>query len=293
VAAPIKAAGAVVWRDVAGQVQVAVIHRPRYDDWTLPKGKLDPEESELAAAVREIREEIGAEVGVSRRLGWVEYPVEGVPKSVAFFCMRYATGRFTPGREVDELVWLSVDDARRRMSHGVYRDILDRFVAMPVPHAVVVLLRHAKAGKRSEWQGEDSNRPLDREGQAQAEYLASTLPYFAVDRIVSADRTRCVLSVTPLAQRLGLQVEVLPAFSDESFMADPEGTVRELLELAKPGSTVVISSQGTAVPGLISRLQIKPAPSSVATRKGSFWVLCCSDPTRTPEMSADYYEVAR
>ena len=289
----LKAAGGVVWCEIAGEIRVAVIHRPRYDDWTLPKGKLEGGESELAGAVREVREEIGAEVAVSRRLGCVEYPVDGVPKSVAFFCMRYLTGRFTPNREVDELVWLAVDEARRRVSHDVYRDVLDAFAAMPVPHAVLVLLRHARAGKRSTWNGDDRDRPLDIEGRARAEQLATALSYFAVDRVVSADRARCMQTVAPLAERLGIQVEILPAFSDESFIDDPLGTLRELLALAKPGATVVVASQGTAVPGLVSRLPIEPTPTSVATRKGAFWVLCCADATRVSAMSADYYDVAR
>jgi 8-oxo-(d)GTP phosphatase len=285
----VRAAGGVVWREVDAHVQVALVHRPRYDDWTLPKGKLRPGERALSAAVREVDEEIGARVAVSRRLPTITYRVGDERKLVDFWTMRYVEGEFAANDEVDELAWLSVDAARERLGYDLDREVLDGFSALPVPHAVIVLVRHAKAGKRSEWTGDDRDRPLERAGRRQAAQLADFLSYFAVDRLVAADRARCVQTVEPLSRRTGVPIEVASAFSDESFGERPAAAMRELLTLTKPGSAVVVVSQGTAVPGLISQLPIQPPPVDVTTRKGAAWVLSFADPNL---LSADHYDGA-
>ncbi len=144
-------------------VEVALVHRPRYDDWTLPKGKLEAGESELAAAVREVGEEVGAAVAVSRRIGRVRYHHDGAKKTVAYWAMRYLDGDFAPSDEVDELEWLTPAKARAKLSYAVDRPMLADFAALPVPDSVIVLVRHAQAGKRREWRGDDrcarSTRP--------------------------------------------------------------------------------------------------------------------------------------
>src|SRR4051794_4199648 len=163
---PIRAAGGVVWRRGGGPLEVAVVHRPRYDDWSLPKGKVIADETRLEAAVREVGEELGAAVTVSRRIGQFRYEAEGVPKKVTYWVMRFHGGEFVPNNEVDEVRWLRVSDARAALSYEVDRSVLADFAALPVPDSVIVLVRHAKAGKRYEWPGEDALRPLDEAGKA-------------------------------------------------------------------------------------------------------------------------------
>ena len=135
---PIRAAGGVVWRRADGVdgeagVEVAVIHRPRYDDWSLPKGKVGSGESELEAAVREILEETGVHVRVGRPLGVTRYTKETVsgsrPKVVRWWAMRAEGGGFSPTREVDELVWLPPADAAGRLTRTT------RSIATPAPEA--------------------------------------------------------------------------------------------------------------------------------------------------------------
>jgi 8-oxo-dGTP pyrophosphatase MutT (NUDIX family) len=132
----IRAAGGVLWREHGGEVQVAVIHRPRHDDWTLPKGKLHDAEGELEAAVREIVEETGAEVEVGPDLGTVEYLVSRSgrtrPKTVRYWALRWSAGEFVPTDEVDALEWLGLAEAARRLSYGRDRQVLARFAALPV-----------------------------------------------------------------------------------------------------------------------------------------------------------------
>jgi 8-oxo-(d)GTP phosphatase len=281
---PVVAAGGVVWRGRHGDVEVAVVHRPRYDDWTLPKGKLRPGESELTASVREVAEELGASVAVSRRLGRIRYHYDGVRKTVAYWAMRYLDGDFAPGDEVDAVEWLPPAKARKRLSYSVDRPVLADFAALPVPDSVLVLVRHAKAGKRSEWHGEDSLRPLDPTGLEQAQRLAAFLRHFAPQRVISAPPTRCLQTVEPLAQLLGIDVAVDPVFADECYVQRPTAAQTSLLALAKPGNVTVVCSQGTTIPGLIDALG--PGTDASDTRKGAAWVLSLVD---GDIVAADYY----
>jgi 8-oxo-dGTP diphosphatase len=277
----------VVWRNRHGKIEIAAIHRPRYDDWSLPKGKLDDGETELVAAAREVREEIGAQVAVSRRIGETSYDTPTGRKSVSYWAMRYLGGLFTPTGEVDGLDWLRPGDARELLSYDVDRRILADFEAVPLPDSVIVLVRHAKAGRRADWHGDDLDRPLDKTGRAQADRLAELLPLFAPDRIVSAEPVRCVDTVKPLAERLELGVRVDPAFGDVAYGASPDASEDALLALAKPGRVSVVCSQGDAIPGLVDRVGRGIADST--TRKGAFWVLSVVDGTI---VSTDYYEDA-
>ncbi len=281
-----QAAGGVVWREHGDEVRVAVVHRPQYDDWTLPKGKPKRGERPVTTAVREVREEIGSSVAVGRRLCDIEYPFQGRPKTVAFWSMRHVDGRFSTGAEVDEVVWLSPGDARALVSYDVYRDVIDDFGSSPASQSTLVLVRHGKAGKRAEWRGDDRDRPLDHAGRRQAEQLVDLLACFAPDRIVAADRTRCVQTVEPLANTLRLPIDVVETFTDEAFVDDPEATARELLALGKPNVAVVVASQGTAIPGLIERLPLDPPVRRSTTRKGASWLLSYADPAR---VQADHY----
>jgi 8-oxo-(d)GTP phosphatase len=282
----IAAAGGVVWRGRGEDLEVALVHRPRYDDWTLPKGKVEPGEQELSAAVREVDEEIGSQVAVSRRLRRVNYLVDDIPKTVSYWAMRHCAGAFSPDAEVDAMDWLPLAKASRRLSHDADRGVLREFAAVPVPDAVVVLVRHARAGRRRDWDGDDRLRPLDPTGTAQAEQLAVLLSLFAPDRIISADPLRCIQTVQPLAERNGLQVEVDPVFSDAAYEASRAATdaaMRALLD--RPGRTTVVCSQGVSIPALVDRFG--PGVRHSDTRKGAAWVICAVD---GETVAADYYE---
>jgi len=283
----VRAAGGLVWRLRNGKVEVAVVHRPRYDDWSFPKGKLDDGETELLAAVREVGEELGSNVAVSRRVGEVRYEVFGGMKSVVYWVMRHLDGRFEPTAEVDEVEWLRPKVAREVLTYDFDRRVLADFTAVPVPDSMVLLVRHARAGKRNEWRGSDRKRPLDVTGERQAARLTKLLALFRPDRIVSADLVRCIDTVRPLGEHLGLPVRVDPIFGDEEFASTPDAAEDAVLALAKPGKVTVVCSQGQAVPGLVDRLGRGVSDSD--TRKGAFWALAVVDGT---VVSTDYYDDA-
>lgn len=281
----ILAAGGVVWRLREAAVEVLLIHRPRYDDWTLPKGKLLAGEHELVGAVREIDEEVGATVDVKHRIRTVKYPVGDARKRVTYWSMHYRAGEFAPNDEVDEIAWLRIKAAHKKLTYDIDRSVLDAFTAAPIPDSVLILLRHAKAGKRSDWRGDDNLRPLDPAGEQQAKALAELLPLFGPTRVYCADRTRCVQTVEPLAAALDLRVRIDPAFSDEAYLDDPDATAGALLALAKPGKVTVVCSQGVAIPDLVDRLG--PGVRSSETRKAAWWVFCVVD---GEIVTSDFYD---
>lgn len=283
----VRAAGGVVWRLRNGRFEVALVHRPRYDDWSFPKGKLDDGETEILAAVREVGEELGASVAVTRRIGEVRYDVLGGTKSVQYWVMRHLDGRFEPGTEVDEVEWLRTTAARERLTYDFDRQVLADFAAVPVPDSMVLLVRHARAGKRTEWRGPDRKRPLDVVGEAQAARLTKLLALFRPDHIVSADLVRCIETVRPLADQLDLSVHVDAVFGDDEFARSPGATEDAVLALAKPGKVTVVCSQGETIPGLVDRLG--RGVRDADTRKGAFWALAVVDGT---VVSTDYYEDA-
>ena len=283
----IRAAGGVVWQVRKRRVEIALVHRPRYDDWSLPKGKVHEGEVELAAAVREVREELGARVAVSRRIARIGYDVATGRKHVTYWVMRYCDGDFASSDEVDSVEWLRPREARVRMTYPIERTIVSDFAAVPIPDSVIVLVRHAKAGKRSEWRGRDALRPLDDVGVDQAKRLVDFLAMFSPDRVITADPVRCVQTVAPLAEHLGLPLRVDPVFSDAAHAVAPSTTETALMSLAKPGKVTVVCSQGVTIPSLVDRLARGIHPSD--TRKAGVWVLSVVDGS---VVSADYYEDA-
>jgi 8-oxo-dGTP diphosphatase len=276
-----SAAGAVLWRpdddaaDGVAEPLVAVVHRPRYDDWSLPKGKVDPGETEPVTAVREVLEETGYASKLGRRLVAVSYPLEHGVKHVRYWAARTLGGEFTPNDEVDELVWLSTAHALKRLQYPQDRKVLRRFVKQPADTRTVLVVRHGTAGSKARYKGDDRNRPLDKHGRAQAEALVGQLLAFGATEVHAAPRVRCQQTVGPLAEELGVPIHDEPALTEEAY-AHSHGTARRrLLEIATTDGTPAICSQGKVIPDLIAwwcdRDGVRPDKSR--NRKGSTWVL--------------------
>ena len=274
----IEAAGGVLWRPRAGGngVEVALVHRPKYDDWSLPKGKLDPGEHVLLGALREIREETGFQATPGRPLGEIHYLKDGEPKRVRYWATRAVAGAFSPSDEVDQIVWLPAQEAQRHLVPQRDGHILGEFDRDTRPTWPCLLVRHGCAGERAAWPGDDRERPLDEEGYAQAEALTPILDAYKVQRVISADVLRCLDTVGPYAERRRLPVESEPLVSEGGTQAHPEQAVDRLRDVFATGDGVAVCSQGKAIPvlldGLCRAFSIR-VPPDLSTRKGGFWAL--------------------
>lgn len=294
----IRAAGAVVWRLDDERPLVAVVHRPRYDDWSLPKGKLHDGEDPAAGAVREVAEETGQSVVLGRRLGEVDYVVPPSagrrhgPKVVEYWSAMATGGRFTGGDEVDQLHWLPPERAADMLSYPWDRIVLSRFIAVPATTATVLLVRHGKAGSRSEWHADDRLRPLSDLGLRQSEQLRIQLRLFGPQRVFSAPRVRCVETVRGVADDAGTKIVEDERFAEEGYWADPETGRTLLLDIARGDGPAVVCSQGKVIPDLVRTLAANSPGGQLElgeelpSRKGSIWLLSLY---RDRLVAADYY----
>lgn len=281
------AAGAVLWRpqapdpvpDPAGAgVEVALVHRPRYDDWSLPKGKPHKGETLAATAVREVAEETGNTAVLGSRLGSTRYPVAAGEKTAHYWAARSVGGHFAPSEEVDDIRWMPPAEAAELLSYLHDRVVLADLHRAASVTGTTLLVRHAKAGKRGEWRGDDDLRPLTAAGRQQAEALRSLLQLFGPKRVYSAPVTRCRQTVERLAADLGVPVIDEPLLSEKGYLADPEAGRRRVIEIAAEPDPPVVCSQGGVIPDLLRHLTATnpyrlAVPDEPPSRKGSFWGL--------------------
>jgi 8-oxo-dGTP diphosphatase len=265
----VQSAGGVVWRQTpSGSQEIALVHRPRYDDWSLPKGKLDGGEHLLEAAVREVHEETAVQAVPQARLPTIRYLTgqPGVEKVVHFWSMRaeFWTDRL-PDDEIAEVRWVVPGSAAGLLSYAHDRGVVKAFLDLPPITAVIGLVRHAKAGKRSQWVGDDNQRPLEPVGFADADRLCRLLNLFRPTSVVSAEPLRCQQTVRPL----GLPIATDPAFNKE---ADATAAAAGVRALAESGGVPVVCSQGELIPGVLAELTERGIPQ-FSTPKGAGWIL--------------------
>jgi 8-oxo-(d)GTP phosphatase len=253
--ATVIAAGGVVWRERGGTRQVLLVHRPRYDDWSLPKGKLTTHEHILLGARREIEEETGQEVVFGPALGIQRYPVRKnggtADKMVHYWSATPVTDNgFEPNNEVDEILWLPVDQARDKLSYPRDVGVLDALDGVVPVTATLVLLRHTDAVKRKEWDGKDTARPLTSTGTAAAERLVGVLAALGVDRLISSDAERCAATITPYGAAIDRQIHLWPEISERGYEADPKA-IDGLGDRAwKAGKVTAVCSHRPVLPAL-------------------------------------------
>lgn len=264
------AGGLVVRRDEEDRRVVALVHRPRYGDWTFPKGKLQAGESDEGTALREVEEETGLRCHLGRDLGDVRYRDSlGRPKVVRYWVMRPDAGSFEPNDEVDELRWVDVDEVDDLLSYPHDRDLLERFL-LTAGNATAYLVRHAKAGSRADWTEEDRLRPLSKVGLRQANGLVKAFRGLEIRRVISSPYVRCVQTVRPLALDRGLPVETSDALAEGA----PLDLALSLLEETAHTESV-LCTHGDMVPAVVLHQAERGAEllGEREWKKGSVWVL--------------------
>lgn len=255
----ILAAGALVWRkSKEKKIEIAVIHRPKYNDWTIPKGKVELNESSIACAYREVIEETSLETEFGMYLGEVKYQSLDGPKQVSFWSAQVVKeNTFTPNSEVDEIKWVEAAKAAKFLSLDSDREILSKFNKLKYESKPLVLLRHAKALSRDEWQGDDDDRPLDSLGQMQAKRLLSIYQAFNLEQIHTSDAIRCYDTVEPMAKALGLRLEVSNNLSESAFKKDKEDAFDYARDLIKSDKRALLCSHNPILPKVLNKLTKK------------------------------------
>ena len=254
----VVAAGVVVWRP---RREVLLVHRPRYDDWSFPKGKLDPDEPTAVAAVREVAEETGLTVRLGRPLAEQDYPNGGGSQKRVHYWVGWAVGSddvdgYMVNDEIDDVRWVPLDKAERLLTYPRDRETLAEAERVRKPTSALVVLRHAEAVKRKEWAGADPQRPLTPHGQRQAAALAALLAAYDASRIVSSSSTRCLETVAPYAGRSGWPIEPELGLSEEEATTE---SVREVVALLlDERESVVLCGHRPVLPEVFAALDLDP-----------------------------------
>jgi 8-oxo-dGTP diphosphatase len=269
----ILASGGAVLRPAAftrAGFQVLLVHRPRYDDWSLPKGKDEPGEDPQAAAVREVWEEAGQHARIISPLGQSSYHTLAGPKVVRWFAMKaLGAGQFEPNGEVDRIAWVEPEEAAGLLNYSRDRELVANLDGKALlTTGSLFLVRHAAAGDRTAWTDDDRLRPLTGKGAAQAKGIAGWLKDRDIERIITSPYVRCLQTVEPLAHKLGIEMEL-----DESLAEAAGGKAARQLVGELAGTNAVLCSHGDVIPALLDWMVRRGMElrSPFDCKKGSTW----------------------
>lgn len=277
------AAGGVIWRKRPGpsrtepRIEVLVVHRPSYDDWTFPKGKTDPGETLQVTAVREIAEETGLRVRLGHPLQGIVYPISGGTKHVAYWSARVVgpdeDTPFVPNKEVDEIRWVGFREAAELLTYPHDGELLATFRELRERQAhrtrTLIVLRHAKAVPRSE-DLDDLERPLTTGGMERAKELVPQLAAYGIRRVVSSPAIRCAQTVEPYAHSISTFLEIDDRLSEDTTSAQVHRSLSSLLDRKKP---VVLCSHRPTLPWIFDAIgveleQLAPGEAVVVHHRG-------------------------
>ena len=269
---PVLAAGALAWREKGDQLQVLLIHRPRYDDWSIPKGKLDKGETFPAAAVREVAEETGYRVRLHRPLPASVYLLPDGRTKIVQYWTATVRAKIGPGpqdsREVDEMRWVPLEEAEAlvaRQSDQVPLVALRRFVEADEHRTVpIIIQRHGAALSRSKWRKGEGTRPLNRKGKKQAQALPPLLDAFDPASVVSSPWKRCLDTVDPFARLEGMRVATKPELTEAGHQERPTQAAAVMERVLGEARGTVVCTHRPVLPTVISAVR------AVATRGTAF-----------------------
>lgn len=292
----VYAAGGVVWRLVGDKLKVLLIHRTKYRDITLPKGKVDPGEMLAETAAREIHEETGIRVSLGTPVGVSRYELPSGRTKIVHYWAAEATdaairaSQFVPNGEIAALEWVGLKKARAQLSYPVDVEILDAFTALVdegVLHTFpLVVLRHAKAVARQDWDGPDAARPLTSRGRRQAKGIVRALRAFGVRKIVTSPAERCVATVAPLAKATGRVVTRTPLIGQDEWEQGTADVRTVIGKRVRAGKPALVCSHRPVLPSILNELALATGTlrgsylsSASALEPGAFSVVHLSAPS--------------
>lgn len=257
----VRAAGVVPYRVRGGQLRVALVHRPHYDDWSWPKGKLDSGEDWAPAAVRETLEETGLQVRLGAPLPdsrYLNHGNGGADKQVRYWVGEVLGGDGVLEHEVDEVAWLKPKAAAGRLSYARDRDQLDALVELHRDGRLqtwpLLVVRHAHAVARGSWDGPDPARPLSVAGQGQLRRIGQVLGAYAPEQVVSSPSVRCAGTVRPWTEAAGVRLQARKGLSEEGFEADPTRLDKHLAQLFEAARPVALCTHRPLLPTVLMQV---------------------------------------
>ncbi|MBD3689454.1 NUDIX hydrolase [Nanchangia anserum] len=278
----VRAGGAVVWRIAEGtdadpsalthkSIEVLIVHRPKYGDWSWPKGKQEPGEHIVACATREVEEETGVPVRLGPRLTMQRYKLgRNTTKEVHYWIatpdlaqaplLARAPAERAPEREIDRVRWVKPAKAMRlltrRGDRRLLSELLTRLDAGRLATRSLLVLRHAKAIKRSEWADQpESQRPLARRGVYQVGRVSAVLSAYGVDHLVTSPWRRCLATLAPYATLTGAPMDMAPELTEDEAKNDPAALRAAYRGLITPeGANTVVCVHRPTIPALVGEL---------------------------------------
>lgn len=286
----IYAAGVVCWRERAGDIEFALVHREKYDDWGFAKGKQDPGEELCVTAVREVEEEIGLKVRLGRKLSVIRYEIEsGEEKEVHYWASKVPEkaikkSKFQPNEEIAKVEWHTPKSALKLLSYphdrALLKEVLDLQHERELETRALIVLRHAKATPRSDWSKGESSRPLTPEGLVQADRLSIQLASYGPKRLITSPWKRCHDTVLPYARKTKRQLIERTQLSEYSAEKNPKKAKRLIEDIFEGTESTLICTHRPALPKVLdaiasyARVDLKPAIKEAATLEpGAFIVI--------------------
>ena len=250
----VLAAGAVVIRKDA----VLLVHRPRYGDWSFPKGKLDRGELAPVAGVREVLEETGVRIRLGTPLRPQRYPNGGRMKTVSYWHGRVvgdpSVDGYVANDEIDQVEWVPLRKAERRLSYTFDQATLAEALETEWRTRALVVVRHAHARARKSWRKDDRLRPLLAEGKRDAAKLVPLLSAYGPTRLVTSSSVRCAQTLVPYAEASGWPLEETDGLSQEDATAE---SVLEIVEdLLHGKECAAICTHRPVLPTVLDALEV-------------------------------------
>jgi len=258
------AAGVFCWREQKGKMEVLLVHRTRYKDWSFPKGKQDPGEYLPETAVREMHEETGVTLKLGRKLSVITYKLpDGQKKEVHYWASKlgdksWKKSKFKPNEEVEKLEWFSAEKALLNLSYSHDKKLLEEAISLysqkELETRALILLRHAKATPREEWNGDESKRPLLPEGKLQAKRLVNLLRSYSPKRVVTSPWRRCSSTVEPYAKAAKRKIVERSQLTELSSVLSPRKTRSAVEALFDQTKSAMLCSHRPALPAITQTL---------------------------------------
>lgn len=267
----IVAAGAVVWRVREGELQVLSVHRPSYNDWSWPKGKIQRGETLPECAMREVFEETGKQVELGQPLPTLNYTLaNGREKTVHYWAAEtmntthpslLARPRWplAPKKEIDNTRWFTIEQARKKLTMPAdlkpLEALIEAYEANRLETRALIIARHARAVKRVAWNREDIARPITPGGAKRAHQLIQLFSAFGVRYIESSPADRCMATVQPYATAIGKKITTYDTLTEPAHASHPVDAAEALMAtLAKPGNRLMCVHRPT-MPTLMTMME--------------------------------------